>query len=138
VSNREGPQDPSQEHLERIVGLARGPKGDPGEPGMTRGARLGFVYLSTVMLLLAAANLVFTSIQVGAANTKVQVQCRFDADLGSAPVAVNPKTGKASLLGVTIVSDGRVAWRQLGCAGHLAPPAPSFTHWARYYKLPIN
>lgn len=118
--------------------LPRGPKGDPGEPGMTRGARLGFVYLSVLMLLLGAANLLWTSRQTGAANAKTQAQCRFDADLGGAPVAVSPATGKPSLLGVSIVSDARVAWRQLGCAGHLPAPAPSFLHWAAYYRLPAG
>jgi hypothetical protein len=105
---------------------------------MPRGVLLGFVYLSVLMLLLGAANLLWTSRQVGAANTKTQALCRFDADLGGAPVTADPKTGKPSLLAVTIVSDARTAWRQTGCAGHLPPPSPSFRQWAAYYRLPAG
>ena len=126
---------------ERNERLLRGPKGDTGAqgaPGMSRGARLGFVYLSVIMLLLTAANLLFTSIQVGNANARTRALCHFDADLGSAPVALNPKTGKAPLLGVSIVSDARVAWHQTGCTGHLDGPDPSFTRWATAYHLPVN
>jgi hypothetical protein len=118
--------------------LPRGPKGERGEqglPGMTRGARLGFVYLSVLMLLLAAANLLWTSLQTGEANKKTQAQCRFDADLGGAPVTADPKTGKPSLLAVTIISDARTAWHQTGCAGQLDAPSPSFARWAAYYRL---
>lgn len=121
--------------------LPRGPKGERGEqglPGMSRGARLGFVYLSVLMLLLAGANLLWTSLQTGAANAKTQAQCRFDADLGSAPVAVDPKTGKPSLLAVTVVSDARTAWHQTGCPGQLDAPSPSFRRWAAYYRLPAG
>src|SRR5258706_11780239 len=55
--------------------------------------------------------------------------CKFDADIGGAPIAVNPATRKPSLLGVTIVSDARVAWHGLGCPGKLAPPSRSFARW---------
>lgn len=119
----------------------RGPKGERGEqgmPGMTRGARPGFVYLSVLMLLLAGANLLWTSLQTGAASKKTQAQCRFDADLGGAPVAAVPKTGKPSLLAVTIISDARTAWHQTGCPGLLPAPSPSFRHWAAYYRLPAG
>jgi len=62
--------------------------------------------------------------------------CRQERDVGGLPVAVNPVTGRASLLGVSIVADARTAWRGLRCAGVLPPPDPSFTRWARYYHLP--
>ena len=64
--------------------------------------------------------------------------CRFFADLAGLPVTVTPTTKKASLLGVQIVADSRLAWRGLGCPGTLAPPAPSFEQWARYYHLPYR
>ena len=118
--------------------LPRGPKGDRGEPGMSRGVRRAFTYLLVLTLVLAAANLLWTSRQVGAANAKAQAQCQFDADLGAAPVSTDPKTGKASLLGVSIVSDARVAWHQSGCAGQLPAPSPSFRQWAAYYRLPAG
>ena len=131
----------SDQNNERLL---RGPKGDQGAqghqgtPGMSRGARLGFVYLAVVTLVLAAANLLFTSQEVTQVRGAVLAECRFNADLGSAPVAVNPKTGKASLLGVSIVSDARVAWQQLGCTGRLMPPQPSFVRWAKAYHLPVS
>jgi len=124
--------------------LPRGPKGDCGEqgirgmPGMSRGARHGFAYLSILMLLLAGANLLWTSLEVRSADTKAQAQCQFDADLGGAPVTVDPRTGKASLLAVTIISDARTAWRQSGCPGRLAAPSPSFRQWAAHYRLPAG
>jgi hypothetical protein len=132
----------SDENSERFVNL-RGPKGEqgdegaPGPPGMTPGARRGFVYLSLLMLLLSAANLLYTARQTGAADSRSRAQCGFDTDLGSAPVALS-LTGKASQLAVTIVSDARIAWHQAGCDGHLPGPSPSFRHWAVYYHLPVG
>lgn len=124
--------------------LPRGPKGDRGEPGtrgtpgMARGARRGFVYLSLLMLLLSAANLLYTARQTGAADGRSRAQCRFDADLGVAPVALSGQTGRPSLLAVSIVSDARVAWHQLGCSGHLGAPSASFVKWSVYYHRPVN
>lgn len=118
--------------------LLRGPGGEHGEQGLPRAVLLGFVYLSFLMLALAALNLLWTSRQTDAANAKTQALCRFDADIGGAPLAVNPATGKPSLLSVSIVSDARVAWHQTGCAGHLDAPSPSFRHWAAYYRLPAG
>jgi hypothetical protein len=128
----------SSEANERLL---RGPKGEQGErgiPGMPRAARRGFVYLAVLTLLLAAFNLLWTSRQVGAASAKTQAQCRFDADIGTAPVALNPKTGQPSLLGVTIVSDARIAWHQTACPGQLPSPSPSFRRWAVYFRLPVG
>ncbi len=62
--------------------------------------------------------------------------CEFFADLAGLPVAVNPATGKASILGVKIISDSRVAWRGIGCSGSLARPSASLIRWARFYHLP--
>ncbi len=64
--------------------------------------------------------------------------CLQERDVGGLPVTVNPVTGRASLLGVSIVADARTAWRGLHCAGVLPPPDPSFTRWARFYKLPAR
>lgn len=69
---------------------------------------------------------------------EIRAQCRFDADLASAPVTVSPATGMASELGVKIISDGRVAWHQAGCPGMLAAPSRSFARWAKYYHLPTG
>jgi hypothetical protein len=149
-----------QERREQVVALAKGDKGDQGErgeQGMTRGARRAIIYLFTLTVVLAGLNLYWTSREVGqvrgvvrtqAAQARVQAaqvrklrtavrsSCNFAADLAGAPVAVSPATGKASELGVKIVSDSRVQWRGLGCPGRLAPAQPSFVKWARYYHLP--
>ena len=105
---------------------------------MTRGARYSAVFLFVFSVLLATANLLWSSRQYSQANARTRAQCQFDADIGGAPIAVNVATGKASVLSVTIVSDARVAWHHLGCPGALAPPDPSFAHWAAYYRLPVN
>lgn len=102
---------------------------------MTGRTRLAVVFLFAVAVILAAANLLWTSHQVNHLRAAVQTQCKFDADIGSAPIKTLPHT-KPSLLGVTIVSDSRVAWHGLGCPGALAPAAPSFTRWAKAYHLP--
>ena len=46
----------------------RGPKGDKGEPGMTRGTRRAVVYLFAFALLLAVSNLLWTSHAVSASQ----------------------------------------------------------------------
>jgi hypothetical protein len=108
------------------------------DDGMSRGARNAIVFLFVFMLFLAAANLFWTSRQVRGLRLANAAACQFYADLSSAPVAVNPKTGKAALLGASIVADSRQAWRGRGCPGKLPPPDPSFVKWATYYHLPHN
>lgn len=100
--------------------------------------RSPYAVLAVIVFLLAGANLLFTARDVNQLRGAVLASCHFNADLGTVPVSVNPKTGQASLLGVSIVSDARVAWHRLGCDGRLAAPAPSFVRWARFYKLPLN
>jgi hypothetical protein len=106
------------------------------ENGMTAGARRAVVFLFVLAFVIGGINLGVTFRQTGALRSALTASCKFDSDLGAAPVAVNPSTGKASVLGVTIISDARVAWRGLGCTGELGRPAPSFVRWARYYHLP--
>lgn len=115
-------------------------RGDPGDPasGMTIGARHAVIFLFGFAVLLGAANLLWTSMQVNHLRDAVLAQCTFDADLGSAPVTVSPASGRPSRLGVTIVSDSRVAWHGLGCPGKLPPPAPSFARWAKEFHLPAG
>ncbi len=76
--------------------------------------------------------------QVRALQRAVTSSCKFNADLAGLPITVSPATGKATLLGVQIVSDARATWRGLGCPGMLPPPSPSFAKWARYYRLPAG
>lgn len=126
-----------QEQRELIVALAKGDKGEPGERGepLNRATRRALVYLFAVAVLIGAANLYWTAREVDQLRTAVVASCGFAADLASAPVVAGP-TGKASQLGVKIVSDSRVQWHGLGCPGVLAPPAPSFVKWAKVYHLP--
>lgn len=105
---------------------------------MTRGAARAFVALSAVTMTIALAGFLWTAAAVNSAEDRARALCRFDADLAGVPVAVSPKTGRPSLLGVSIVSDARTAWHQAGCGGRLPPPDPSFTRWARYYHLPVG
>ena len=108
-----------------------------GHWAMTAGARRAVVFLFALSMALGAASLLWTSRQVGELRSAVLTQCRFDADLGSAPV-VAPHGIRPSRLGVTIVSDSRIAWHGLGCPGQLAPPDQSFARWARFYHLPYR
>ena len=94
------------------------------------------VFLDTVMLLLIAGTLIFSAREVAALKTAQLSACKAAADIGSAPVAINPATGKASLLGVSIVADYRQIWHGNGCTTPmLGPPAPSFVRWAKFYGL---
>lgn len=104
---------------------------------ITPGASRAVVALFVLAFLLAGLNFFWTSHQVNTANTRAQAQCQFDADLGAAPITP-PAGGKPSVLGVTIISDARVAWHRAGCPGRLAPPDPSFVKWAARYKLPAG
>jgi hypothetical protein len=70
-------------------------------------------------------------------HRQVLSSCAQDHDLAGLPVGVNPQTGKASPLGVRIVSDNRGQWFRLGCPGSLPPPDPTFAHWARAFGIPV-
>ena len=105
---------------------------------MTYGARRAIVVLFLLMMVLAAANLLFTVRQISGLRMQLNAECAFDSDLGTAPILVVPPATKAGLLGVKIVSDARQAWRGRGCPGTLAPPGTGFVKWARYYHLPAS
>jgi hypothetical protein len=100
---------------------------------MTHGARRAFAVLSVIVLMVGAASIFFTAGEAARLRAGVLASCAFAADLGGAPF---PASAKVSKLGVSIVADSRAQWRHLGCPGHLAPPAPSFVKWARFYHLP--
>jgi hypothetical protein len=66
-----GKGDPQRENLERMVSLARGPKGEEGTQGergergqrgegMTRGTRRAIVFLFALTVALSAASILFT------------------------------------------------------------------------------
>lgn len=142
MSEHGGDRDP-QESIELIVGLARGQQGEQGEtgasgPGLTSAARYAIVFMFVFAVALAGLNLLASSSEVHHLRSAVLTQCHFDRDLGSVPVAVNPGSGRASKLAVTLVSDGRTAWYGLHCPGRLPPPAPSFVRWAAFYHLPTR
>lgn len=72
-----------------------------------------------------------------ALRAQVLSSCSQDRDIGGLPVSVNPATGKASPLGVRIISDERGQWFRLGCPGTLPPPDPAFVHWAGIFHIPV-
>lgn len=65
-----------------------------------------------------------------------RASCGFYRDLAPVPITVGPD-GKASRLGVQIVSDSRAAYVGQTCPGPLPAPSPSFIRWARFYGIPI-
>jgi hypothetical protein len=104
---------------------------------MTGGARRGLVYLLLLALIIDAAEFYLFARSVNSLTDQQHAQCLFYNDLGGAPLT--SRTGQQpSKFGVEIVSDARVAWRQLGCTGAQQPADPSFAHWASYYKLPTG
>ena len=103
---------------------------------MTSGAKRGLIYLVVVGILLDVGQFYLLSRSISAITVQQRSGCKFYDDLGAAPVAeVN---GKASLLGVTIVSDARVAWHEGGCPGEQQAASSSFLKWAKVYKLPVD
>lgn len=103
---------------------------------MTSGAKRGLIYLVVVGILLDVGQFYLLSRSINAITVQQRSRCKFYDDLGAAPVTeVN---GKASLLGVTIVSDARVAWHEGGCPGVQQAADPSFLKWAKVYKLPVD
>ena len=104
---------------------------------MSDTSRRAVVALFILSLLIGGLNFFWTSRQVNEATVRAQAQCAFNADLGPVPVTI-PASGKPAILGVKIISDARIAWRRAGCPGRLAPPAPSFIRWARFYHLPAG
>jgi len=104
---------------------------------MSDTSRRAVVALFILSLLIGGLNFFWTSRQVNEATVRARALCQFDADLGAAPLTVQPGA-KASRFGVLIISDARVAWHRAGCPGRLAPPAPSFVKWAAFYHLPAG
>lgn len=109
-----------------------------GHWAMTSGARRAVAGLLVIFIGFAAIVILYTAANTQRLTREVRSQCRFDGDLAGVPITLNPATHQASKLGVEIISDSRVAWHQAGCPGRLAPPSPSFTRWARFYRLPTG
>lgn len=105
---------------------------------ISRGAKRAAIGLLILVLLVGGGNLWASWDETRGVQRAAASSCRFFADLAGVPIAVSPATGKASLLGVQIVSDSRLAWRGLRCPGSLPPPSPSFEQWAKYYRLPYR
>ncbi|HEX7995896.1 MAG TPA: hypothetical protein VF506_18405 [Streptosporangiaceae bacterium] len=115
----------------------------PQGPLVTKFAwlRSSRTYIDALTLLFIAALIVIGTRAYDTLQTRQLTQCQFNRDLGNlakVKVALNPKTHKASKVGIAIVADSRAAFRGLGCRGELDKPGPSFIHWARIYKLPAN
>lgn len=82
------------------------------------------------------AALAKTRATLAQALERQRASCAFYRDLAPVPITVGP-TGKASKLGVQIVSDSRAAFVGQACPGLLPAPARSFVRWARFYGIPI-
>jgi hypothetical protein len=116
----------------------KGEKGARGQAGLSPRLRRALVFLfllPSVVALIAVGGLASTTLRL---QQEVKSECQFNGDLAGLPVSENPATHEASILGVKIVSDSRVAWRIAGCPGKLAPAAPSFIKWAKFYHLPTG
>lgn len=105
---------------------------------MTTGARKGLLYLVVLGILFDAGIYWLSARAVNGLAKQQHAQCKFYDDIGGSPITVQGSTVKPSLLGVSIVSDARVAWHQLGCRGTQQPASESFLHWAAYYHLPTG
>lgn len=114
----------------------RPPAQQPANGHQARGR--AFAWLLLITIGFAAVVILYTARTTHHLTREVQAQCRFDADLGGVPVSINPATHEASVLGVKIVSDSRVAWRLAGCPGTLPRATPSFLRWAKFYHLPTG
>ena len=55
---------------------------------MTAGAKRAAIFLFLFASVLAAANLIYTTRTVDNVRHQQQVECKFDADLGTAPIIV--------------------------------------------------
>lgn len=98
-------------------------------------------FIIAVMLAVGAANAVLTARSVGSLRNQQLTICNEQADLGNLAtikVQLNPKTHKASPVGIAIIADSRAAVRGLGCPVHLKKPGPSFVHWAHVFGLPAG
>jgi hypothetical protein len=104
---------------------------------MTGGAKKGLLYIVGLGILINAGVYFLSVRSVNSLAVQQHAQCKFYDDLGSSPITAVPGA-KASILGVSLVSDARVAWHRLGCSGTQQPAAPSFLQWAAYYKLPAD
>ena len=123
-------------------------------PGARRAARhlawsLSMLFLVTIGLL--AASFLFQNSQlqqvrsnsaglaaaVALEQKQIHADCGFYGHLSGLPVTLGPD-GKASRLGVQIISDSRGAFLGHGCPGTLPPPSSSFEKWAAYYHLTIS
>lgn len=105
---------------------------------MTRGARHAVVFLFALTVMLASANLLWASHNVGRITDELSAECAFNRDLAPLPVTVPPGAKRASVLGVEIVADARAAWHVAGCKGSLPPPSPSLLRWAAYYHRKVQ
>lgn len=110
----------------------------PGEQkGNLHRVVTAFVLLFVIDFALTSAALVFLANQVNSVRRTDASSCSFYRDLSDAPVTSQNGT-IPSKLGVTIVSDARLAFIGRKCGELLPAPGAGFVHWAEYYKLPVT
>ncbi len=68
---------------------------------------------------------------------ELHASCDFWGTLTSIPITVTPPATKPSRLGVSIITQSRIAYKGQGC-GALPPVDASVRKWAAYYHLPLQ
>lgn len=102
-----------------------------------QGARRAFLFLIFFMLMLGAANLLFTAREVNQQHRQTDTVCHFFADIGAVQVKVTPPEHHASELAVRLVAHSLTAWHGLHCPGAAPRPSASFARWARFYNIAV-
>jgi hypothetical protein len=118
----------------------RGEKGDKGDAGrtggMTRGARRAFVTITILVFAISLMAFALGARSISQLTAAQRSQCLADRDISN--VAAIKITQKPSRTLISFVAHERQAFAGLGCPGKLAPPDPSFTRWAKAYRLPYR
>lgn len=95
-----------------------------------------FIYQVSLILAIATAALLIGARAINNEHSQLLLHCNFDRDISGVAVVASPN-GKASELGVKLVSDSRGEFLGLGCPGDLHNASKSFRHWAAFYDLPV-
>lgn len=98
--------------------------------------RIRWISLVAVIVVIAAGFAYLASSVIHQQN-QLRGACALYKDLGALPVKPAPPVKRPSIIGVTIVIDSRIAFREQGC-GRPPKADPSLVFWAHYYHLPLD
>lgn len=76
--------------------------------------------------------------QIADDGERLLASCDFYRSAAPSPVSVDPGTGKAYKLSVSVIIGAREAYLGEGCAGRIPPPDPSLLRWAAYFRIPVR